>query len=246
MTEVAPAPEAQEAPSLEDLERRIVALENKRYNCPKDVQGVDESMKRAREHVESLQLYSVNWKWVPTPYYTWPLTKRAQILNAASTHMLCKSLLLENKKYDVQNNLPRDTDKNVVDPTNPQFLMVIIQYEATLEVKKLITSIRKLRPVGTGRRLEESHFDLRVASSEDNDRITGYKHNSVTPFGLKDSTLPIILSEAIIPHGYFWMGGGHIHLKLGMSVNDFMKVPNVQVMELSVPRTSADDDVIED
>ena len=39
--------------------------------------------------------------------------------------------------------------------------MVIIQYEATLDVKKLATSIRKLRPVAE--RLDESQFDLRPA-----------------------------------------------------------------------------------
>ena len=115
-------------------------------------------------------------------------------------------------------------------------LLVVIQYEAELDTKKLMTSIRKLRPVGE-KRLEESQFDLRVTSSEDNDRITGYAHNSVTPFGLKEA-VPIILSSAIVPYGYFWMGGGHVHLKLGMAVSDFLKVPNVQVMDLSVPRIS--------
>lgn len=37
--------------------------------------------------------------------------------------------------------------------------------------------------------------------------------------------------------GYFWMGGGHVHLKLGLAVSDFVgKVKNVKVMEVSVPR----------
>lgn len=209
----------------DELKARVTALELKRFQCPKDV-PVDDSMRRAREHVESLNLFSVNWKWVPPPYYMWELEQRAKILNAATTHMLCKSLLLENKKVTEKPELE--------DPVaNPRFMLVVIQYEATLDVKKLATSIRKLRPVAE--RLDESQFDLRVASSEDNDRITGYAHNSVTPFGLKEQ-VPIILSSAIVPYGYFWMGGGHVHLKLGMSVSDFMKVPNVQVMDLSIPR----------
>jgi hypothetical protein len=50
--------------------------------------------------------------------------------------------------------------------------------------------------------------------------------------------VPIILSSAIANLGYFWMGGGHVHLKLGLSVSDFVdKVKNVKVMEVSVPRT---------
>lgn len=209
----------------EVLEARVAALELKRFQCPKDV-PVDESMRRARGHVEELGLYSANWKWVAEPYYTWSLEQRAKMLGAQSTHMLCKSLLLENKKV---------TDKpEIEDPkTNPRFMMVVLQYESELDVKQLATSIRKLRPVAE--RLDESQFDLRVADPSDNDRITGYAFNSVTPFGLKEQ-VPIILSSAIVPYRYFWMGGGHVHLKLGMSVSDFTTLPNVQIMECSVPR----------
>ncbi len=91
-----------------------------------------------------------------------------------------------------------------------------------------------MRPVTN--RLDESQFDFRVADPSDNDRITGYSFNSVTPFGLK-AQVPIVLSSTIVPYSYFWMGGGHVHLKLGMSVSDFLQLPNVHVMECSVPRT---------
>jgi prolyl-tRNA editing enzyme YbaK/EbsC (Cys-tRNA(Pro) deacylase) len=212
------------------LEARIIALERQRFQCPKDIQVDDfHSVRRARQHVEQHLplLSSANWKWVPPKYYDWSLEQRAKILNTSSTQGLCKSLLLENKKVD-----------DTTDTTNPKFMLVVLQYEATLDVKKLATSIRKLRPVE--QRLDESQFDLRVASVEDNDRITGYSHNSVTPFGLLEAAnnVPIYLSSAIINNGYFWMGGGHVHLKLGMSVADFLKVSNVQVMDLSVPRTT--------
>ncbi len=103
----------------EYLEPRITALELKRYQCPKDI-AVDDSMRRARSHVEELGLYSANWKWVPEPYYTWSLEQRAQLLGAQSTHMLCKSLLLENKKVTEKPDL-EDSQ------TNPQFLLVVLQ-----------------------------------------------------------------------------------------------------------------------
>jgi prolyl-tRNA editing enzyme YbaK/EbsC (Cys-tRNA(Pro) deacylase) len=221
--------------SSSSLEARITALERQRFQCPKDI-NVDDSIRRARTHVELLALWSANWKWVPPNYYDCSLEQRAAILKApSSTQRLCKSLLLENKKVE--------NEEQGGDPTNPKFMLVIIQYGATLDVKQLATSIRKLRPVGSSERLDESQFDLRVASVEDNDRITGYSHNSVTPFGLLQQQVPIYLSSAVaaIVDGTFWMGGGHVHLKLGMSVADFLKVPNVQVMELSVPRTTDDD-----
>ena len=203
------------------LEARVTALEVKRYQCPKGI-SVDESMRRARQHVERLDI-NCNWKWVPPTYYDWSLEQRAKVLKARSTHMLCKSLLLENKKVTTE----------AADETNPKFLLVVIQYETTLDVKKLTTSVRKLRPVTD--RLGESSYDFQVASAEDNDRITGYKFNSVTPFGLKEKVM-IVLSSEILPYSYFWMGGGHIHLKLGMSVSEFQKLGNVKVMELSEPR----------
>jgi prolyl-tRNA editing enzyme YbaK/EbsC (Cys-tRNA(Pro) deacylase) len=218
---------AETATQLAALEARVAALEKARFQCPKDI-PVDESIQRARGQVEELNLFSAHWKWVPPKYYDWPLEQRAKVLGARSTQLLCKSLLLENKK--VTDNPEMEDVK-----TNPRFMLVVIQYEATLDVKKLATSIRKLRPVAE--RLEESQFDLRVASPEDNDRLTGYTHNSVTPFGLLDQTVPILLSAAIVPHQFFWMGGGHVHLKIGMSVSDFVKLPTVQVMELSVSRS---------
>ena len=49
--------------------------------------------------------------------------------------------------------------------------------------------------------------------------------------------VPIILSKSVSDLGYFWMGGGHIHLKLGLAVSDFVNtVKNVKIMELSIPR----------
>jgi len=155
--------------SATTLEERVTALERAHHKCPRDIE-VDESMRHARSAVESLGMYSSRWAWVPEPYYTWPLERRAALLKVPSTAHLCKSLLLENKKV---------TDETKDFWTNPRFVMVILQYEAELSTELLTKSIRKLRPVED--RLDASSFDWRVAEPEDNDRITGYKFNSVTP-----------------------------------------------------------------
>lgn len=208
------------------LEDRVVALERAHYKCPRQVEAVDESMRRARGEVESVGLYSSRWVWVPEPYYTWSLEKRASMLKAPTTAHLCKSLLLENKKV---------TDQTHDFWLHPRFVMVILQYEAELSTDLLTKSIRRLRPVEE--RLDPSNFDWRVADPEDNDRITGYQFNSVTPLGLNED-IPIILCSAVADLGYFWMGGGHVQLKLGLSVSEFVdKVKNVKVMEASTPRT---------
>ena len=155
--------------SAATLEDRVAALERAHYKCPKAV-DVDESMRRARAEVEALGLYSSRWVWVPEPYYTWPLEKRAQMLKAPNTAHLCKSLLLENKKV---------TDETKDFNLNPKFVMVVLQYDAELSTDLLTKSIRKLKPAD--QRLDPNAFDWRVADPEDNDRITGYQFNSVTP-----------------------------------------------------------------
>ena len=156
--------------SAATLEERVTALERTHYNCPKEVEAVDDSMRRARRDVEALGLYSSRWVWVPEPYYTWPLEQRAKKLKAPSTAHLCKSLLLENKKV---------TDETYDFWLHPRFVMVVLQYDAELSTELLTKSIRKLKPPAD--RLDPSQFDWRVADPEDNDRITGYQFNSVTP-----------------------------------------------------------------
>jgi prolyl-tRNA editing enzyme YbaK/EbsC (Cys-tRNA(Pro) deacylase) len=177
------------------LKDRVGKLEHKHYGCPSDISTVDVSMRRCRQDVERLRLYSANWKWVPEAYYDWPLEQRAAVLAAPSTRHLCKSLLLENKKAVVADF-----------EFHPRFVLVVLQYQAELSTDLLTKSIRRLRPVQE--RLDaSSNFDWRVADPVDNDRITGYQFNSVTPFGLQED-VPIYLSSAVAELGYFWMGGG--------------------------------------
>ena len=179
-------------------------------------------MRRARFDVERKKMYSAIWKWVPATYYDWPLEQRAKCLGAKSTQLLCKALLMDNKQSDG------------MDPwTNPKFVLVVLQYDSTLDVRKLANSIRSLKAVKD--RKEFSKFDFRVADAADNDRLTGYPFNSVTPFGLLES-VPIVLSEAVAQIKFLWMGGGHIHLKLGMSVSQFCKATGAIIADISQPK----------
>jgi prolyl-tRNA editing enzyme YbaK/EbsC (Cys-tRNA(Pro) deacylase) len=189
-------------------------------------------MLRARLQVESAPCCcSAVWKFVPEPYYTWELPQRAVALGASSIYQLCKSLLMDNKK------VPADQTH---DPTNPKFVLVILQYAATMDNQKLVNAVRALRPVQD--RLDVSQFDFRIASEQDNSALTGYEHNSVTPFGLlQQEKVPIILSAAVADLGFFWMGGGHVHLKLGMAVTDFVRALNPIVVSVSNPRAIGDD-----
>lgn len=213
---------------VEDLHARIDVLERNRYPQENAVSVIDDSIRRARSSVEHLGMHSAVWKFVPAQYYTWSLEDRAACLNAPSIQYLCKSLLMENKK------VPRD---DAQDPTNPKFILVIIQYAASLDMKKLTDAIRALRTDVT-LRLDDSKFDFRIATQDDNRAITGYEHNSVTPFGLLQP-VPIVLSSCLEPLKFFWMGGGHELLKLGMAYSDFCHtLKPLVVADIGNPRTA--------
>ncbi|GAX24983.1 hypothetical protein FisN_2Lh262 [Fistulifera solaris] len=212
---------------LAELEKRVEALEVRHHGSQ---EKVDEAMRRARLAVEDAAIYSACWKFVPEPYYAWPLSKRAECLGATSVHNLCKSLLLDNKKAP---------DSAQFDPTYPKHVLVVLPYAASLDNKLLANAIRALRPVKD--RLEDNSFDFRIASQNDNDRLTGYKHNSVTPFGIADPNhVLIILAEAAASQKFIWMGGGHVQLKLGMAVSDFCRVLKPVVAPISQPRADFD------
>ena len=206
--------------SLKELELRVTALEKKTFAAPEDVE-IDEQTRRARSAVEDALVYSAVWRWVPNDYYMRPLSGRAKCLGAPSVEFLCKSLLMENKKVVKES------------PNNPRFVLVILQYAATLNNKKLTNAIRRLLPVSE--RLDDSKYDFRIASPEDNDRITGYKHNSVTPFGMKEN-VRMVLTENVVKLKFFWMGGGHVHLKLGMATSEFCEAFNPVIADISDPR----------
>ena len=66
------------------------------------------------------------------------------------------------------------------------------------------------------------HAEEKVATS-----LTGYPHNSITPFFTNKEAdhLPIIVSKSIadLNPGYLWLSGGTHQVKLGISVEDFMR-----------------------
>jgi prolyl-tRNA editing enzyme YbaK/EbsC (Cys-tRNA(Pro) deacylase) len=137
------------------------------------------------------------------------------------------------------NNNNNYNDSLLYDPTNPQFVLVVIQYETALDVKKLTYAVRSLRPAAgnNNTRLPLNEFDFRVASLEDNAQWTGYSHGAVTPFGmLRQAQIPIFLHQDVVPLHFFWMGGGHVQLKLKMAVTEFLKATKAHVADISIPR----------
>lgn len=226
--------------SIQNIEETVGRMEKSLLyptNYPAQSIEIDMQVMRARRAVVESKCYSAVFKWVPEDYYSYPLSKRQQSLNAESTYQLCKSMLMENKAFDP--NLQSSKD----DHTYSQFYLILVQYEAAINNKKLCSEVRGLRELAN--RLDPSKFDFRVASEEDNARLTGFSHNAVTPFGMK-ANVPIILSKGIVncrdmPQ-FIWMGGGHVHCKIGVSVHDFISSMSPFVLDISDPRENNNDE----
>ena len=92
---------------------------------------------------------------------------RSKLLNC-DVRQMCKSMLLENKQW-------RGTDE--FDPANARFYLVVVQYAATFDAGRLRSALVERT------KLPAKAFNFRVADEADNDRLSGFKHNAVTPFG---------------------------------------------------------------
>jgi prolyl-tRNA editing enzyme YbaK/EbsC (Cys-tRNA(Pro) deacylase) len=108
----------------------------------------------------------------------------------------------------------------------------------SINTNKLSSELRGLRPPGSGR-LEPKYFsDMRLAPEEVSEKLTGYGHNGVSPFGMLDKSIPIVVCKSILDvrPKFIYMGGGHKDLKLGMAVSEFVDAVDAIVLDISEPR----------
>ena len=217
--------------ALAECAGRIADLEKRSW------QGVapTPALRRTRRHIQSSRCYSSDWKLCPSDYYALSLDERKAILGAHSTSQLCKACLFENKNYKPDDD-PADA---VSDPTNSRYYLVVVQYVESINVKRLASELRGLRPSGPTR-FDPGYFaDLRLAPEEDSERLTGFGHNGVSPFGMLDRTIPVILCQSVrgVSPRFIWMGGGDRDWKLGMAVGEFVRGVGAIVLDVSEPRT---------
>ncbi|KAL3801358.1 hypothetical protein HJC23_006968 [Cyclotella cryptica] len=225
--------------AISSLQARIDELEKLSW-CPDRSDGncavaVTPEARRARRHVQNSQCYSSRWVWCPPNYYELGLEERKKILGAHSISQLCKACLFENKNY-----VPNETnDSGLVDNTNSKYYLVVVQYVESINTNKLASELRGLRPPGSTRMDPKYFSDLRLAPEEVSEQLTGYGHNGVSPFGMLDTSIPVVVCKSIlsVKPKFIWMGGGHKDLKLGVAVSEFVKAVNGIVLDVSEPRT---------
>lgn len=170
----------------------------------------------------------VNHKFVRAPpeYYDQSLEFRRDILQAASTNHLCKSIIMENTRCE--GLLP---GKTLTDPGNGKYYLVIVQYTAKLNAEKLKVLVKGL----TEGALSKKQINMRLVAEEISQNLSGFGHNAVSPIGIK-TRLPIIFSHKIaeLQPDFFWLGAGEVDLKVGMKAADFIEVYNPLVYDCTM------------
>ena len=113
---------------------------------------------------------------------------------------MCKSMVMENTVCE-------HTDCS--DPTNSRYYVVVVQYVAKFNSDKLRKAVQELRPEAS--RLSKRSFNFRLAPEDVSNKLTGFTHNAVTPFGMQ-TKLPVILASAIdkVEPRFIWMGAGDV------------------------------------
>lgn len=112
---------------------------------------------------------------------------------------------------------------------------------------KLFTYLREV----TNKTIPKKNYHFNLAKSSDNDRLTGYLHNGVSPLGMTEK-VPIVLSKRILDlsPGFIWLGGGEKDVKLGLDVHEFIEKCSPFIadithegFEYNVPREDQDEPV---
>mmetsp|Transcript_135155 Transcript_135155/g.252684 ORF Transcript_135155/g.252684 Transcript_135155/m.252684 type:complete len:92 (-) Transcript_135155:17-292(-) len=68
-------------------------------------------------------------------------------------------------------------------------------------------------------------YNFRLVDEATNDRLSGYPHNAVTPLAMA-ADMPVVISDKILElaDGTFWLGGGHVDLKMRVEAKNFVEI----------------------
>lgn len=96
--------------------------------------------------------------------------------------------------------------------------------------------------------LASAKFNFAVAQPADSDRLSGYLHNAVTPFGMT-TPVPVLITRQVaeLPKvqpfaPYVWLGGGEVNLKLRLPVVQLAAALAATEVHAAVARGADDED----
>lgn len=109
-------------------------------------------------------------------------------------------------------------DPAYASPLYPRYVAIVIQYIAKIDAEKVM---KWARHMNQHQKLGKGKFHFRLAPEEVAYELTGYRYNSLTPY-LMNAKIPLIISDKItkLPGRFFWIGGGHVDIKLRLGIQE--------------------------
>ena len=161
----------------------------------------------------------------PEDYYEKPLDQRKLIVGC-NKEALCKSVILNNTLYD---------DK-IKCPIYRQYYLLIVQYISEFNAEKISRLLKSYINDKYNIKLTKKQLHLRVAKKEVAYEMTGFSFNSIGPYLMKSEDLLIIFPSKLyeIYPQYFYLGGGELELKVGICIDDFMRLFGKQTLVIDI------------
>lgn len=213
------------------ISERLLALETRL-----DAVFDELNVLRVKRSMAEKQVLTYVLRQVSTDYYSQTLTQRAALLGASSISHLCKTIVLE--------NTAKEESGSLFDSSDPKYVAVVVQYEAKIDDGALADKIHALALKAGTERLPRKRFKFQLAAEDVSDRLTGFIHNAVTPFGMK-APIPVIVCQRVldVKPPFIYLGGGAVDMKLGISLSDLVSSTGaVSIGYISRPRSGADDE----
>jgi prolyl-tRNA editing enzyme YbaK/EbsC (Cys-tRNA(Pro) deacylase) len=175
---------------------------------------------RMIEYFLKNQVYSYKVIQADSDYYKLNLEQRKVVLGAHEIDVLCKTIVLENTYFD----------EKYESEYYQRHYMAIVQYTQELHAEKMAKAIKNYQNENSQHKLSNKYFHFRLAENAFD--MTGYRFNCITPYLSKSEKLKILIPKNLIDiyPQYFWIGGGEIELKVGMSLEDFIKLYNNRII----------------
>ena len=171
---------------------------------------------RLTEYFLKNNIYSYRIVEAPSDYYHKTLEERRVILNTHTKDIICKSIILENTAYD----------ESIKNEFYQKYYLTVVQYTNEFNAEKIAKNLKNFINEKFNLKLANKHFHFRLAKNEVAFEMTGFTFNAIGPFLMKCKSMKILFPKNLyeIYPQYFFVGGGEYELKVGMCVDDFMKL----------------------
>ena len=157
----------------------------------------------------------------PEDYYSMTLDQR-KVIVGCNKEALCKSVILENTLFD----------ENIKCPIYQKYYLTIVQYVSEFNAEKIARLLRSYIAEKYNIKISKKQVHFRVAKKEVAYEMTGFSFNSIGPYLMKSEDLLIIFPSKLyeIYPQYFFLGGGELELKVGVNIDDFMRLFGKQTL----------------